>query len=245
MKHSTEEELTAYQMREPEHIEQDLAVAAHLEQCSQCVARAEQIAQTLRVFSADHVPMPDMDHAWQRLRGNLPPVFPVRTRQTNTRWRWLWVPVCATLLIGSALTLHIRTPAASSGTHSGPLTEQPQSPDDAAMLPQDRGIAMHLEGAERLLTVVSHEPGALDAATRAQVRQLLLTNAVYVRQARASGNLPEVSILEDLGRTLTTLNHEPDRGWHVRMEFNTNGLLLDIRLLQQNRTHPQPAGTPQ
>jgi len=54
--------------------------------------------------------------------------------------------------------------------------------------------------------------------------------------AHDSGDLAEASVLENLGRVLTTMDHEParDSGWHIRFEMNTDGLLLDIRILRQN-----------
>ena len=242
MKHPAEEELISYQMCEPADLKQVYAIAAHLEHCQICAAHAEEIAQTLRTFSADPVAIPNLDHAWQQIRSNLPPAYPARNRQSATRWRWLWAPAFAVLLIATFFTLHIHTHPGH--IHAGPLTEQPQWAEDAAAQPQDSGLALHLENAERLLTTVSHQAGPLDSATRSDARQLLLSNAVYVRQARTAGDLPEVSVLEDLGRTLTKLNHERDAddGWHVRMEFNATGLLLDIRILQQNSTHPQLPG---
>jgi hypothetical protein len=53
---------------------------------------------------------------------------------------------------------------------------------------------------------------------------------------RAQGDLGTASVLESLGRVLTNIDHAPelDDGWHLRLEWNTKGLLLDIRILRQN-----------
>jgi hypothetical protein len=69
----------------------------------------------------------------------------------------------------------------------------------------------------------------------------LLKNAVYVQTARDNGDLAEAALLERFGRVLTTLDNEPPHQstWRVRLEMNTSGLLLDIRILQQNDDHPQ------
>ena len=51
--------------------------------------------------------------------------------------------------------------------------------------------------------------------------------------------MAEASVLEDLGRTLTTIDHEPagpGKSYEVRLDMTTRGLLLDIRILQQNDT---------
>jgi hypothetical protein len=113
----------------------------------------------------------------------------------------------------------------------GPLTTQPADP----------AIANHLDAAERLLTEVNNSPGSLDNVTREQAHSLLLKNAVYVHAARNSGDLAETAVLENLGRVLTTLDNEPqtpETAWRLRLEMNTNGLLLDIRILRQNDDRP-------
>ena len=101
----------------------------------------------------------------------------------------------------------------------------------------DPQIANHLDSAERLLTEVSHASGPLDEATRSQAHDLLLKNAVYVQTAHQHGDLSEASVLENLGRLLTNIEHESssDHGsWHLRFAWNTDGLLLEIRILRQN-----------
>lgn len=236
MKHVQEEELIAYQMGEGGGEE---AVREHLELCADCAATAESIAETLRVFSAEPVPRADVEHAWQRLRGGLPGLAPQpRARRLRLpRWQWIWsgagVAIAAALLL-----IFVGVPSHRNAEHRrldlviqrpGPLTEQPADP----------AIASHLDSAERLLTEVNHASGSLDEATRSQAHDLLLKNAVYVHKARDEGDLAEASVLENLGRVLTTLDHEsvaPGSGWHIRVEMNTDGLLLDIRILRQNDT---------
>ena len=73
MKHFSEEELIAYQLHESHN---ESAISRHLESCSDCADLSESIAETLRVFSADPVPQPDLEHNWQRLRGNLSVLTP-------------------------------------------------------------------------------------------------------------------------------------------------------------------------
>lgn len=232
MNHVPEHELIAYQMGEAK---ESPAIAEHLEQCSLCAQSAEELAETLRVFSGDVVSTPNVDHAWQRLRVSLPPAQPVSRRWTARHWLRLILPAFAVIVLASFATLRRRAPRYAH-LPPGPLSAQRHDPE----------MGMHLEQAERLLTTISHEHGSLDATTRAQAQQLLLQNAVYVRQARASGDLSEASVLEDLGRTLTTLDHQQDadQGWRLHMELNANGLLLDIRILQQNGLPAENTGTP-
>jgi len=227
MNHIAEEDLIAYQLEETADA---AAIREHLEGCPECAGMAESIAETLRVFSAEPVPQANLDHAWQRLRGSLP--APVIAPRRTPIWQWLAAPVLAgTLLIGFFATHHRSTPQGHDTAHlaPGPLTEQPRDPE----------LAAHLDSAERLLTEVTHSSGPLDATTRRQAHDLLLTNAVYIRKADEDGDVADAAVLEDLSRTLTTLEHESgsnktDDGWHLNVQMNAHGLLLDLRILQQN-----------
>ena len=243
--HLSENELIAFQLGETANAD---AMAAHLEDCSLCAAAAESIAETLRVFSGDAVPEANLDHAWQRLRGSLPPLAaksaPPQSRRSR-RWLaqglllWTSGAALAACLLGVGV-LHrphgtrVLNPAA---LQPGPLTASPRDPN----------VSAHLSDAERLLTEIDHASGSLDEATRERAAELLVTNALYVERAERDGDTAQASVLEQLGRTLTSVEHEPAeprKGWNLRMEMNTSGLLLDIRILQQNDAEPalsQPA----
>jgi hypothetical protein len=241
MKHFSEEELIAYQLHENSD---ETAISRHLENCTECADLSESIAETLRVFSADPVPQPDVEQNWQQLRGNLSVLTPERHRGFNLlRRQWAWPAIgFATAALVLLTVFGMRTHRIGATRHNiavnghGPLTTEPTDP----------AIANHLEAAERLLTEVNNSPGALDDATRKQAHNLLLKNAVYVRSARDSGDLAEAAVLENFGRVLTTLDNEPPTPhgtWRLRLEMNTRGLLLDIRILQQNDDQSQ--GVPQ
>jgi hypothetical protein len=238
MKHLSEEDLIAYQLRESSD---EGAISKHLESCSECADLSESIAETLRVFSAEPVPEPDLERNWQRLRGNLSVLTPERRRSfVFLRGNWVWssaagLAVAAVLLLAAfGVRIHrsneLRRNIAVVG--HGPLTTEPTDP----------AIANHLEAAERLLTEVNNSSGPLDDTTREQAHSLLLKNAVYVHNARESGDLAEAAVLENFGRVLTTLDNEPQTQhgtWRLRLEMNTSGLLLDIRILRQNDDHSQ------
>jgi hypothetical protein len=232
MKHFSEDALIAFQLGDSSEAG---AIRRHLDECAECAELSESIAETLRVFSAEPVPQPDLDRNWQRLRGNLSVLSPASSRRFHwLRWRWMLpaagFAVAAILLItGIGLSRHhavkLRQNLAVNG--HGPLTTEPVDP----------AIANHLDAAERLLTEVNNSSGSLDGATREQAHSLLLKNAVYVHNARSSGDLAEAAVLENLGRVLTTLDNEPPTPhstWRLRLEMNTSGLLLDIRILRQN-----------
>lgn len=243
MTHFSEEELIAYQLHESSD---EAAIQLHIEQCTECAALSDSIAETLRVFSADPIPQPDLDRNWQRLRGNLSVLTPESRRHFFPRFA-LWAGgglVTAALLLVVFVGVHITRdrdhiaallPALDRISHhntpingQGPLTTEPTDPS----------VANHLDAAERLLTEVNHTSGSLDPAARAQAHDLLLSNAVYVRTARQHGDLAQAAVLDDLGRVLTTLDNEPSSPHstlQLRLEMNTSGLLLDIRILRQNQ----------
>lgn len=243
MTHFSEEDLIAYQLHESFD---EAAIQSHIEECGECAALSESIAETLRVFSSDPVPQPDLDRNWQRLRGNLSVLTPEPRRRFFPRFA-LWSGaglVAVAVLLAVFVSIHVTRdrdhiaallPALDRVTHSntainghGPLTTEPTDP----------GVANHLDAAERLLTEVNHTSGSLDPATRAQAHDLLLSNAVYVRTARDHGDLAQAAVLDDLGRVLTTLDNEsssPHSTLQLRLEMNTSGLLLDIRILRQNQ----------
>ncbi|GGA68752.1 hypothetical protein GCM10011507_20270 [Edaphobacter acidisoli] len=229
MKHFTEEELIAYQLHESDD---ENAIRRHLDTCGECAAVSDSIAETLRIFSANPVPQPNLEHNWQRLRGNLRVLAP---ESKSFRWtRWVWPTIglmTAALVLIAAIGIHSRRLVKPNYAINGrgPLTTQPVDPN----------IANHIDAAERLLTEVNNTQGPLDSETRDQAHALLLTNAVYVRQARNSGDLAEAAVLDDLGRVLTTLDNEPptpESAWRLRIEMNTSGLLFDLRVLHQNDT---------
>jgi hypothetical protein len=239
MKHFSEEELIAYQLRESS--EED-AISKHLESCPECADLSESIAETLRVFSADPVPQPDMERNWQRLRGNLSVLTPELRGFQFLRWHWAWPAIgfaTAALILLAVFGMRFHRSSSEIGRNiavngHGPLTTEPTGVS----------VASHLDAAERLLTEVNNSPGPLDDSTREQAHNLLLQNAVYVRNARDSGDLAEAAVLENFGRVLTTLDNEPSTPhstWRLRLEMNTSGLLLDIRILRQNDDHSQGA----
>jgi hypothetical protein len=196
---------------------------------------SDAVAETLRIYSAEPVPEPDFGRNWERLRGNLSVLEPERRGFFNFAKWWLW-PVagvgCAALLLVAFAGLHVRRAAVTRPNYAinghGPLTTQPVDP----------AVANHLDAAERLLTEVNHASGPLDDTTRSQAHDLLLKNAVYVKSAQDQGDYAEAAVLDNLGRVLTTIDNSPPEAPHsllrFRLEMNTDGLLLDIRILRQN-----------
>lgn len=232
--HPTEEDLILYQLHESPTAAAERTVREHLELCPACAELAGSIAETLRVFSAEPVPTPDLDRAWHRLRAQLPALTPAKSRPSLLRPAVLaplaGLAVAALLLLAVLLSRpHARPQPTRATLAPGPLTTHPVDP----------AVAAHLDSAERFLTEVSHTSEPLDPLTRRQAHTLLLENAVYVRSARDSGDLADAAVLEKLGRVLTAVDHDPEPtegGWRLRFELNANGVLLDLRILRQNET---------
>ncbi len=232
LQHLTEESLIEYHLQESAN---GAAIRGHLEECSQCAALSESIAETLRVFSGGPVPEADLDRNWHRLRGNLSVLGTARRRGVRLS-PWVWWPAAGFVAAAVALLVFVIA-VPRHGTSRANNLALFHRPGPLSATPTDPAIAQQLDSAERLLTEVNHTSGPIDEATRSQAHDLLLKNAVYIHDARAQGDLGTASVLEDLGRVLTNIDHAPesdDSGWHLRLEWNTKGLLLDIRILRQN-----------
>ena len=199
----------------------------HLQACEACSQLSESIADTLRVFSAEPTPHADLERNWQRVRANLSVLSPA----PRSRWKtFLLLPAlgaaCAALLLLLVFGVHQHHKRIQFAfNRPGPLTTEP-----AAEL-------NHLDAAERLLTQINHTEGPLDGSTLATAQALSLQNALYVQQARERGDYADAATLENLGRVLISIDHENEgheATLRLRMEMNTDGLLLDIRILRQN-----------
>jgi hypothetical protein len=230
LKHPTEDVLIAYLMHE---CAEGAAIAEHLERCADCARTAESIAETLRIFSAEPVPVADLDHAWQRIRTNLPPLaasLPPLSQPSRRRWNWNWLLISAAsaVLLIAVIAIHDQIARIHPGTtairSSSPLTAQPRDPE----------IASYLDSAERLLTELKHSSGPLDETDRQEVQDLLLSNALYVRKAEERGDTVDAAVLDRLDLALTNLMHEQDFEATGSDQTTTESLLLDLRILEQN-----------
>lgn len=226
MIHYSQEDLIAFHMGDAAD---ETAIRAHLGQCAVCDGLSDSIAETLRVFSADRVPSADFEANWQRVRGCMRVHAGKDRRSWWTRFAWPAVgSVCAAAVLAGFAMHHYNVGdrrANFAFNRPGPLTMEPVDERD------------HLDAAERFLTEVNHSHGELDEATLTSARSLGLSNAMYVQKAQQRGDMVEAATLENLGHVLTDIQHQPkkDAGtWRLRLEMNTHGLLLDIRILQQS-----------
>ena len=240
MKHFSEEELIAYQLHETQTRRCHLQASRELP--SRVPISRSRLLRRCAYFPLIRFRSLIWNNNWQRLRGNLSVLTSDRPGRSYRLWhRWAWPAVgftVAALVLFAVFGMHIHHTGEAKHNHAvnghGPLTTEPTDP----------AIANHLDAAERLLTEVNNSSGPLDNTTREQAHRLLLQNAVYVRNARDSGDVAEAAVLENFGRVLTTLDNEPPTThstWRVRLEMNTSGLLLDIRILRQNDDHSQGA----
>jgi len=229
--HLSEESLITYHLQESAD---GAGIRRHVEECAECAALSESIAETLRVFSAEPVPAVDLDRNWHRLQGNLS-LLGTESRLGSRLSGWVWWPAAGLVAAAIAVVIFAVAVPRHGVNRLGDLATL-HRPGPLSSTPTNPQIAQQLDSAERLLTEVNHMSGPIDEATRAQAHDLLLKNAVYIRDARAQGDLGTASVLESLGQVLTNIDHAPelDDGWHLRLQWNTKGLLLDIRILRQN-----------
>lgn len=229
--HISEEDLIEFRLHDSAS---ERKIRMHLETCAQCAARSEEIAETLRIFSGQPVPPADPDRSWRKLRDHLRPLGAEEKRMhVFPLWGWpaLAFGIAAMVLLAFG-GLRVR-----DVTRISKAAIEPLEPSRAATA--DANPAAQLASAERLLTVVNHTSGPLDAITRSQAQALLLRNTASVNEARREGRFGEAMTLANLGRVLTNIDaapSAPDAGLQLRTEWNTAGLLFDLRILQQDRT---------
>jgi len=224
-----EQELIAFHLGEPCD---ENAIRARLQMDDAYAALSESIQRTLRVFSAEPVPAPDTQATWQRLRNSLPVLEPAKKTPFWQNFAFMPASVIAVLLLVAAFFVPRLLRKHAEPDEAGVIQLRP--PVENAGSP---GISQHLDRAERWLTVVNHSTAPLDEQTQAEGAQLLTTNAVYLREARNRGDLPDAVALERLGRVLTSAHNPDEGGMQLRVEMNTDGLLFDLRILRQNHSH--------
>lgn len=224
-----EQELIAFHLGEPCD---EKAIRTRLQTDDAYAALSEAIQRTLRVFSAEPVPEPDTQAAWQHLRNSLPVLE--RTKKTRFWQQFILVPagVIAVLLLAGTFFVPRFLHKRAVTDEAGVIQLRPSATNVAT-----QNVSDHLDRAERWLTVVNHATSPLDEQTQAEGERLLTTNAVYLRDARSRGDLPDAFALERLGRVLTSAHNTGESGVQLRVEMNTDGLLFDLRILRQNHSH--------
>ena len=237
LEHLSEAALIEFHLHDSDH---EAAVLQHLETCAECARLSDSIAETLHVFSADPVPESNLYHKWQQLREALLVVASApEGRFRFSLWSW---SMAGFALVAIVLVLF----ATLAPGHPGLRYKETAAinrPGPFTTAPDDSQIAEQLDIAERLLTVVNHTSGTLDDATREQAHDLLLKNVADIRVAREQGDFGTAEVLDNLGRVLTNIDNEPksrDDGSHLRLEWNTSGLLFDVRILQQATQGSRP-----
>ena len=236
-----EEELIAYHLGELSWWKQKV-LRHQLKADAELAAASEEIAATLRAFSAGPEPAVSealLERSWHRVRGSLGALDLPRRRRSA------WIPVMASMSGVAVITVAIVAILHMHVVQAPPMPVDrgtpPRSVTTVALdaVAQDPALATHLNTTERVLTEVSHGDGPLRPEVREQVHRLLLENAVYRRSAEQYGDMGAAEIIDDLGRVLTTLDAEPvdtesDEG--SRMEMNLSRVLFDLRILSHNES---------
>ncbi len=256
MKTYGEEELIAYHLGElswwkKKLLQRRLAVDAEL------AADSEEIAETLRQFTADPAPAVSealLERSWQRVRSSLSALDP----PPHSRRIFVLAAITSAVVIAIVATVaisHLRAvelppttaenaPPAARNWSERLLSELRRENPDAELynrrsgpltvapvdaVAEDPALATHIDAAERVLTEVSHAEGTLQPETREQVHRLLLENAVYRQAAQQHGDMETAAVIDDLGRVLTSLDAEPLNA-RRRIPSNSDAFRLEVNL---------------
>ena len=257
MKIFSEEELIAYHLGELSWWNKKL-LRRRLEVDVKLAADSEEIAATLRAFSANPAPAVSealLERSWHRVRKSLTILdLPPRSWWSST-WAAISLSAFAVIAVATIIAIsHMRTkPVVTAENTVSPARSWSQQllgtmrrdqrdvkvynhrPGPLTMAPvdavsEDSALAAHLDTAERVLTEVSHTDGPLQPQTRGQVHRLLLENAVYHQSAEQRGDMEAAAVIDDLGRVLISLDAEPLNIERNQYKANPDAFRLEMSL---------------
>jgi hypothetical protein len=204
---------------------------AHLVDCPECRAAAEQLANTLSVCNEWAVPTRPADFerdVWNRLVPELDHM-PVR----NRRWQ-----VLAAVAGFAVLLLAV--------FFAGRLSRTPETPVLANLSEHARervlaiAVADHLERVQILLTEIANDGGAapVNLATERDRAQDLVQEGRLMRQTlTARGETATAGFLDEVERILIETAHTPDGADAVRDlqgRIESGSLLFKARIVESN-----------
>src|SRR5882762_6399288 len=208
MKHRTEEELIGYRGGEAK---ERVSIAAHLKECAECRAELARIEAVFEALHAMPIPDPGEDYGervWQRIAPRL--------GEKKVRWlESLFVPQRLAAL-GGVVALVILAFVA------GRLTRRPVPLGDQADAAKVRervlvvAVGEHLGRTEMVLMELENAPTqkgqkAIDISeTQRRAEDLVEENRLYRQTARAEGDQPMASSLEEVKLVLLEFANSPD-----------------------------------
>lgn len=169
MKRVTEDELIAYQMGELGMLDR-ARVRRALEKDAELAAEAEEIAATLRAFAADAAPVVSdavVERSWERVRGGLLVLEPVKAAASGKRWFWAGTSVgaAAMAVVVVMFALHSMRVVTSPATPDGVTKNASVATASAKQWGQSLLDELHSVGLKRnARQQVNQRPGPLTTA---------------------------------------------------------------------------------
>jgi hypothetical protein len=236
MKHRTEAELIAYR---DGATDERAAVAAHLNECTEC---REELARIEAVFAAlDAMPIPDPgghyeERVWQRIAPRL-------GEKKTLWWEPLFVPQRLAALGGIVALVILAFFAGRISRHTAPAQEQM----DAAKV-RERVLVVavgdHLGRTEMVLMELENAPAQKGektiniSETQRRAEDLVEENRLYRQTALKAGDQAMASTLDELERVLLDIANSPDELTPaafetIRKRIEAQGLLFKVRVVKQ------------
>ncbi len=235
MNHISEEQLIEHYYAESP---QSAQIEHHLRECCECTEAYSALRADLTAIEPIAVPARDALHGervWQSIRNR---VSPYEREQPGF---WQRFSNVRTLSFAAACALIVAV-----AFFAGRLWEydqrRPQIQTAAENRPRQPVILVvlgdHLSRSERFLVALKHDDSAESTAlVKAQAQDLLSANRLYRESATEAGHPAFASALDRLERVLAEIANEPDNASPDRLielqkEFNTDGLLFEVRVLR-------------
>ncbi|MBV9086356.1 MAG: hypothetical protein JOY79_02630 [Acidobacteriaceae bacterium] len=224
------------------------AATQHLDSCSECRKRLEELSATLQLVSAPEPPPRPEDYGtqvWNRVRAHLAEPEP------RPLWWWRRVAVAtafAGLLLAAFLLGRYGRPQPQPTTIASTVS----APANASVTPQQVqervllvALGDHLDRSQMLLVELAHAGGTgqIDISTQQQLAaQLADSNRLYRDTARQVGDTSISNALDELERVLLEIMHEPssmqaDQLQEIQERIQKQEILFKVRVIRNNMQH--------
>ncbi len=151
----------------------------------------------------------------------------IEREERGRRWSWLW------LLAPAALALAFFV---------GRATKAPDGVTAIAYLPPKQVLqAATADHLERSKVVLIETANGAPQSAQERAEELLATNRLLRRSAKANGDLMTAELLEELERILLEVAHSSEtlnteEATALRARIREQGILFRVRLLEQSKT---------
>lgn len=250
MSHLSEEELILHYYGEEADA---FAAAQHLDHCDECRAHFGSLQRVLNVVDTLPVPARDEEYGstvWRRIEGRLPSRR--RWWALQGSWRWAGAAVAFASLVVAAFLTGRMFPTANSGSRPVQTAEVSDADKQANQRVLAVAVGDLLERSQLVLIELNHATPSekLDISTEQQrAADLASENRLYRQTALQTGDTAMAGVLDDLGRILVDISHEPPQMAPAELaalqhRLESTGILFKIRVLGTNVKQKQEAAEP-